>query len=98
MTTCDMPLGPRAGSKPAGSAEKASLRMPPLTGSAARAGAHEPKVAATAPVATPALRSHRRSTLGAIRPARARSIFVIVLPRHLRPSALADPGRTHERT
>jgi hypothetical protein len=29
ITTCDMPLGPRTGSKPAGSAENAAMRVPP---------------------------------------------------------------------
>src|SRR5437764_4595968 len=39
MTTCDIPLGPRTGSKPAGSAENAAFRTPPALGvPCARAG------------------------------------------------------------
>ena len=40
MTTCDMPLGPRTGSKPAGSAEKAALRTPPRRGAASARDDH----------------------------------------------------------
>src|SRR3984957_18371030 len=64
MTTWDMPLGPRTGSNPAGSAENAALRTPPRLGSA-KAGEHAPSTiwrpgSARAPRAIPPARTSRR--------------------------------------
>ena len=64
MTTCDMPLGPRTGSKPAGSAEKAALRTPPRRGAASARDDHPstrgPPVAAIRDAAAVPPRNRRR--------------------------------------
>src|SRR3984885_155276 len=70
MTTWDMPLGPRTGSNPAGSAENAALRTPPRLGSA-KAGEKAPPTiwrpdSVRAPRAIPPARTSRRLRHGAV--------------------------------
>src|ERR1700728_3442046 len=70
MTTWDMPLGPRTGSNPAGSAENAALRTPPRLGSAKARGESAPDNleadSVRAPRAIPPARTSRRLRRGAV--------------------------------
>jgi hypothetical protein len=66
MITCDIPLGPRTGSNPAGSAEKAAFKTPPRFGAARAADVdasiNTPAVAAIIAAAAVPARKYRRLT------------------------------------